>query len=46
MAQNLNLKLNVNTDELTDSFGSFSVQPLERGYGITLGNAFKASFIN
>lgn len=41
MAQNLNLKLNVNTEELSDSYGSFSIEPLERGYGITLGNALR-----
>ena len=41
MAKELNLKLNVNTEELTDTFGKFSVQPLERGYGITLGNALR-----
>lgn len=41
MAQNLNVKLNINTEELTDTFGKFSVQPLERGYGITLGNALR-----
>lgn len=41
MAKELNLKLNVNTEELTDTFGKFSVQPLERGYGVTLGNALR-----
>ena len=41
MAQNLDIKLNVNTEELTDTFGKFTVQPLERGYGITLGNALR-----
>ena len=41
MAKELNLKLNVNTEELTDTYGKFSVQPLERGYGITLGNALR-----
>lgn len=41
MAQEFNLKLNVKTEELTDTFGVFSVQPLERGYGITLGNALR-----
>ncbi len=41
MAQEFDLKLNVKTEELTDTFGSFSVQPLERGYGITLGNALR-----
>ncbi len=41
MAQEFNLKLNVKTEELTDTFGVFNVQPLERGYGITLGNALR-----
>ncbi len=41
MAQELDLKLIVNTDELTDTFGKFSIKPLERGYGITLGNALR-----
>ena len=41
MAQELDLKLIVNTDELTDTIGKFSIQPLERGYGITLGNALR-----
>ncbi len=27
--------------DLTDSFGKFVIQPLERGYGITLGNALR-----
>ena len=27
--------------ELTDSYGKFVVEPLERGYGITLGNALR-----
>jgi len=41
MAQELDLKLIVNTDELTDTLGKFSIQPLERGYGITVGNALR-----
>lgn len=41
MAQELDLKLIVNTDELTDTLGKFSIQPLERGYGVTLGNALR-----
>ena len=41
MAQELDLKLIVNTDELTDTFGKFSIKPLERGYGVTLGNALR-----
>ena len=27
--------------ELTDNYGKFVVEPLERGYGITLGNALR-----
>jgi len=27
--------------ELTDNYGKFIVEPLERGYGITLGNALR-----
>ena len=27
--------------ELTDTYGRFAVEPLERGYGDTLGNAFR-----
>lgn len=41
MAQDFNLKLKVNTDDLTDTFGVFSIQPLERGFGITIGNALR-----
>lgn len=41
MAQELDLKLIVNTDEITDTFGKFSIKPLERGYGVTLGNALR-----
>ncbi|MCJ7680651.1 MAG: DNA-directed RNA polymerase subunit alpha [Candidatus Aminicenantes bacterium] len=28
-------------DTLTDTYGSFSAQPFERGYGITIGNALR-----
>ena len=31
----------VQFDESTDTLGRFVVQPLERGYGITIGNAFR-----
>jgi len=41
MAQYLNLKLKVNTEESNKTFGKFSIQPLERGYGVTLGNALR-----
>ena len=36
-------KLKVKTDEksLTDTNGSFTIEPLDRGYGITLGNAMR-----
>jgi len=41
MAQDLNINLKVNTEESNKTFGKFSVQPLERGYGVTLGNALR-----
>ena len=31
----------VDTDSLTDTYGRFSVRPLERGYGVTLGNSLR-----
>lgn len=31
----------VEVDESTDTLGRFVIQPLERGYGITIGNAFR-----
>ncbi len=31
----------VDEKSLTDTFGRFTVQPLEKGYGVTLGNAFR-----
>ena len=36
-------KLKVNTDEksLTKTNGNFTIEPLDRGYGITLGNAMR-----
>lgn len=39
MLQGLNPK--VQPLELTDTYGRFAVEPLERGYGDTLGNAFR-----
>ena len=38
-----NYKLKVKTDKksLTKTYGKFVVQPLERGYGVTLGNALR-----
>lgn len=34
-------KLDVDNDSLTDSYGKFACEPLERGYGITLGNSLR-----
>jgi len=31
----------VQVEESTDTLGRFAIQPLERGYGITIGNAFR-----
>ena len=32
---------NVHVDEMNDTYGRFVVQPLERGYGVTIGNTFR-----
>jgi len=34
-------KLDVEVESLTDSYGKFTCEPLERGYGITLGNSLR-----
>jgi len=34
-------RIEVNKDTRTDSYAKFSCEPLERGYGITLGNALR-----
>lgn len=34
-------KLEVDTDTLTENYGEFTCEPLERGFGITLGNALR-----
>lgn len=34
-------KLDVDTSVLTDVYGKFTCEPLERGYGITLGNSLR-----
>jgi len=31
----------VQVEEMNDTYGRFTVQPLERGYGVTIGNAFR-----
>ncbi len=33
--------LECNYETLTDEYGSFSAQPFERGYGITIGNSLR-----
>jgi len=34
-------RLHVEQDTLTDTYGKFVAEPLERGFGITLGNALR-----
>ena len=41
MAKKLELKIKVDEKNLTKKFGKFVVQPFERGYGITIGNALR-----
>ena len=41
MANKLNIQVQVDDKNLTDTKGTFSLQPLDRGYGITLGNALR-----
>ena len=31
----------VDRDSLTDTYGRFTIRPLERGYGVTLGNSLR-----
>ena len=35
------LKIKTDKDSLTDTYGKFVLQPLERGYGVTVGNALR-----
>lgn len=35
-----------NPDTMTDAFGEFIIHPLERGYGVTLGNALRRVLIS
>jgi len=41
MANELKLNLKVDDKLITDTHGIFSIQPLDRGFGITLGNALR-----
>ena len=35
------LKIKTDSKSLTDTYGKFIIQPLERGYGVTVGNALR-----
>ncbi len=41
MTTDSNIKINIVEQEHTDTFGKFVIQPLERGYGVTVGNALR-----
>ncbi len=41
MANKLDLKVQIDENSLTDTSGTFSLQPLERGFAITLGNSLR-----
>jgi DNA-directed RNA polymerase subunit alpha len=41
MDKSFKLKVKTNEKTLTQTEGSFSIRPLDRGYGITLGNAMR-----
>jgi len=38
---NLQMPESLLVEECTDSYGRFILQPLERGYGVTIGNSFR-----
>ena len=41
MAKENDIKIKTEDKSLTDTYGKFSIQPLERGYGVTVGNALR-----
>lgn len=41
MTKELDLNIVVDEKLLTDSYGKFVFQPLERGFGVTIGNALR-----
>ena len=41
MVKEYDLKIKTEDKSLTDTYGKFSIQPLERGYGVTVGNALR-----
>ncbi len=41
MSTDVKIKISVLEEEQTENYGKFVIQPLERGYGVTLGNALR-----
>ena len=41
MAKKYDLKIKTDNNSLTNTYGKFIIQPLERGYGVTVGNALR-----
>ncbi len=41
MTKKYDLKIKTDNNSLTDTYGKFIIQPLERGYGVTVGNALR-----
>ena len=41
MAKENQIKIAFENKTLTETYGKFTMQPLERGYGTTLGNAMR-----
>ena len=39
-------RLAVDAETLTDTFGKFSAQPFERGFGTTIGNALRRTLLS
>ena len=39
-------KLSVNSDTLTETYGRFSAQPFERGFGTTIGNSLRRALLS
>ncbi|MBT4064239.1 MAG: DNA-directed RNA polymerase subunit alpha, partial [Candidatus Marinimicrobia bacterium] len=41
MAKEYDLKIKTDKNSLTETYGKFIIQPLERGYAVTVGNALR-----
>lgn len=41
MAKEYDLKIKTDDKSLSETYGKFIIQPLERGYGVTVGNALR-----